>query len=298
MTYHTPVLLKESIDGLAIRENGRYVDATYGSGGHSQMILNNLGEGLLLAFDQDEEALENKIDDDRLILVNQSFRYLKNFAKLYKLTPLDGVLADLGVSSHQIDTPERGFSTRFSGDLDMRMSKKGKNTAYNVVNHYPTERLERIFRDFGEIKNARKLALEIDNWRVQCPFKTTEDLKKATESCASKGRENQYLARVFQAIRIEVNEEIEVLKELLMQSAEMLETGGRLVVISYHSLEDRLVKNYMKSGNFEGEIQKDFYGNPQVKFKMINRKPIVPDEKEIEENSRARSAKLRIAEKV
>jgi len=297
MEYHKPVLLKECIDGLNIRPDGIYVDVTFGGGGHSREILKHLTTGKLYAFDQDEDAVKNKIDDPRFVLIKQNFRYLKNFLKLYNALPIDGLLADLGVSSHQFDEAERGFSTRFEAKLDMRMDRNTKLTAADVLNTYTEEDLKRIFRLYGEVDNAGYLASIIFHNRKDKPLETVNDLKSMIIKCVKRGRENQYYAQVFQALRIEVNRELEVLEDLLMQSLEVLKPGGRLVVMSYHSLEDRLVKNFTRTGKFEGEVEKDFFGNQLTPFTQITRKPVVPDEKQIEENSRARSAKLRIAEK-
>lgn len=297
MEYHNPVLLKECIEGLNINPKGIYVDVTFGGGGHSREILKHLTTGKLYAFDQDEDAVKNKIDDERFVLIRQNFRYLKNFLKMYNALPVDGVLADLGVSSHQFDQADRGFSTRFEAKLDMRMDRNDKLTAADILNTYSEEDLKRIFKLYGEIDNAGRLAYAVFHARKEKQIETVNDLKVAIEKCVRRGRENQYFAQVFQALRIEVNKELDVLQELLTQSLEVLKPGGRLVVIAYHSLEDRLVKNIMRSGKFEGEIDKDFFGNQLTPFKQITRKPIVPTEKENEENSRARSAKLRIAEK-
>ncbi len=296
--YHEPVLLKESIAGLNIKGEGIYIDATYGGGGHSREILKHIDKGSLIAFDQDQDALKNEADDDRLILINQNFRFMKNFLKLYKAVPVNGILADLGVSSYQIDKPERGFSLRFEGALDLRMNQKKELSAKQVVNEYPVRKLKEIFWNYGELKNGSKVAIEIDKARNKTEITTTKQLQEATINCAPKGLENKFYAKLFQALRIEVNDELGSLKDLLSQSVELLDKGGRLVVISYHSLEDRLVKNFLKSGNFEGNIEKDFYGNPLVQFKLITKKPVVPTEEEINRNRRARSAKLRIAEKI
>jgi 16S rRNA (cytosine1402-N4)-methyltransferase len=295
--FHKSVLLDESIKALVIQPDGIYVDATYGGGGHSQAILKELHRGKLFAFDQDEDALKNKIDDDRLILIHNNFRYLRNFLKLYKTIPVDGILADLGISSHQIDQPERGFSTRFEGDLDMRMNRDKKISAKEIVNHYPEEKLATLFREFGDLRNSTKIARLIITARKANPVNTTMELKTVLMPAAERGKENKFFAQVFQALRIEVNQELEALKEFLIQATDVLKQGGRLVVISYHSLEDKLVKNYFRSGNFEGTVKKDFYGNPIIPMKVINRKPIVPDEREVLTNVRARSARLRIAEK-
>ncbi len=298
MEYHRPVLLKECIDGLNINPKGIYVDVTYGGGGHSKEILKHLTTGSLYAFDQDEDALKNKIDDERFVLIKQNFKYLKNFLKMYNALPIDGLLADLGVSSHQFDEADRGFSTRFDSKLDMRMDQNSKQTAADILNIYSEGELKHVFKLYGEIDNAGRLAYAIFHSRKEKKIETVSDLKTVIEKCVKRGRENQYYAQVFQALRIEVNKELDVLKDLLTQCLEVLKPGGRLVVISYHSLEDRLVKNIIRSGKFEGEVEKDFFGNQLAPFKMITRKPVVPDEAEVLENSRARSAKLRIAEKV
>jgi len=297
MEYHNPVLLKECIEGLNINPAGIYVDVTFGGGGHSREILKHLTTGKLYAFDQDDDAVKNKIDDERFVLIKQNFRYLKNFLKMYNALPVDGLLADLGVSSHQFDEAERGFSIRFNAKLDMRMDQNAKQTAADVLNTYSEEELKRIFKLYGEVDNAGYLASIIFHNRKDKHIDTVNDLKVMITKCVKKGRENQYYAQVFQALRIEVNKELEVLQELLTQSLEVLKPGGRLVVISYHSLEDRLVKNIMRSGKFEGEVEKDFFGNQLTPFKQITKKPIVPSAEENEINSRARSAKLRIAEK-
>lgn len=297
MEYHNPVLLKECIEGLNINPEGIYVDVTFGGGGHSREILKHLTTGKLYAFDQDDDAVKNKIDDERFVLIKQNFRYLKNFLKMYDALPVDGLLADLGVSSHQFDEAERGFSIRFNAKLDMRMDQNGKQTAADVLNTYSEEELKRIFKLYGEVDNAGYLASIIFHNRKDKHIDTVNDLKVMITKCVKKGRENQYYAQVFQALRIEVNRELDVLQELLIQSLEVLKPGGRLVVISYHSLEDRLVKNIMRSGKFEGDVEKDFFGNQLTPFKQITKKPIVPSPEENEINSRARSAKLRIAEK-
>lgn len=298
MHYHEPVLLKQCIEGLAIRPDGVYVDVTYGGGGHSEEILRHLTTGRLYAFDQDEDAIKNKLGDERLVLIKQNFRYLKNFLRMYNALPIDGLLADLGVSSHQFDKAERGFSTRFDAELDMRMDRSGGHTAAVIINTYSEGDLRRIFKMYGEVDNAGKLAYMVVRARAEKPIETVNDLKRVADACVKRGRENQYYAQVFQALRIEVNKELEVLQDLLLQCADVLKPGGRLVVLSYHSLEDRLVKNVMKSGKLNGEVEKDFFGNPLVPYAVITRKPIVPDEVEVERNSRARSAKLRIAEKI
>jgi len=299
MEFHESVLLKESIEALSIKPDGIFVDATFGGGGHSKEILKRLGErGRLYAFDQDEDAAKNSLEDPRFIMINNNFRYLKNFLKLYKAVPVDGIIADLGISSYQIDTPERGFSTRYEGRLDMRMDRRTTFSAKELVNNYDEEKLVTIFSLFGEIRNASKLAKVIVSERKEKEIKTTGELKEIIRPCIFKGKENKYLAQLFQAIRIEVNQELASLQEFLKQSNEILRQGGKLVVISYHSLEDKLVKNFFKSGNFLGETVKDFYGNPLVPFKVITRKPIVPAAAEISVNNRARSAKMRIAEKL
>lgn len=298
MEYHNPVLLKECIEGLNINPQGIYVDVTYGGGGHSKEILKHLTTGKLYAFDQDDDAIANKVNDERLVMIKQNFRYLKNFLKLYNALPIDGLLADLGVSSHQFDEADRGFSTRFDAKLDMRMDRGAKQTAADVLNTYSEEDLKRIFKLYGEVDNAGRLAHVIFNARKEKEIHTVNDLKQVVSKCVKWGRENQYYAQVFQALRIEVNRELDVLQELLLQTLDVLKPGGRLVVISYHSLEDRLVKNIIKTGKLEGELEKDFFGNPLTPFKAITRKPVVPDALEIEQNSRARSAKLRIAERL
>ena len=296
--YHTPVMLKESIDGLAIKSAGLYVDVTYGGGGHARAILENLGtEGRLLAFDQDSDALSNVPEDERFTFVNQNFNYLTNFLRLYKAFPVDGILADLGVSSHQLDAAERGFSTRFDAALDLRMKRNAGLTARQVINQYSQEELTRVFRDFGELPNAWKLALTLIDAREKQEIITTDQLKEVLFRFTRKGQENKFYARVFQALRIEVNGELDALKSMLQQSIKSLKPGGRLVVLSYHSLEDRLVKHFMRSGNFEDATEKDFYGNVLSPFRVINRKAITASEDEIENNPRARSARLRIAER-
>jgi len=296
--YHQPALLHECIEGLSINPSGIYADLTFGGGGHSREILSKLNaDGSLIAFDQDEDALQNAIDDERFTLVTENFRYLKNFLRLHKALPLDGLLADLGISSHQIDTPERGFATRFEGPLDMRMTRSQGITAAQMVNTYPEEKLRSVFKLYGEISNARQLANKISEARTN-PITTTGELKEAIKSCMPSGYENKYLAQVFQAIRIEINDEMGALQAMLKQCADVLKPGGRLVIISYHSLEDRLVKNYIKAGNLEGILEKDFYGNIIAPLKSITRKPITPSSSEIAGNPRSRSAKLRIAQKI
>ena len=296
--YHNPVLLKECISGLNINPSGVYVDVTFGGGGHSRQILKALEDGRLIAFDQDSDSLANTLDDERFTLVNHNFRFLKNFLKLHNADEVDGILADLGVSSHQFDIPERGFSTRFEADLDMRMNQNQAKTAADILNTYDEEDLRIMFRNYGELNNPGCFTKAIINTRNNNTINTTGQLIEAVSGCFPRHKRNKFLAQVFQAIRIEVNDEMAVLRELLIQSTEALKPGGRLVIISYHSLEDRLVKNFIRSGNFEGKVDKDFYGNPIVEYKQITRKPMVPNEDEIVENSRARSAKLRIAEKI
>jgi 16S rRNA (cytosine1402-N4)-methyltransferase len=297
MEYHNPVLLQASVDGLNIKPDGVYVDVTFGGGGHSKEILSRLGpNGKLFAFDQDEDALANALPDDRFTLINENFRFIKRFLRFYGLKSVDGILADLGVSSHQFDVPERGFSTRFDAGLDMRMSQKNDLNAYRVVNEYDEANLKRVFLDYGELKNAPVLARTILEAREVQLIKTTDELKEALAKHLPDRVRNKILAQIYQAIRIEVNQEMDVLKEFLEQSLEVLKPEGRLSVISYHSLEDRLVKRFMKNGMFEGEPERDFFGNFSVPFKTIG-KLIVPDKEEIKINNRARSAKLRIAEK-
>ncbi len=297
MSYHNPVLLFESVDGLEIVPNGIYVDVTFGGGGHSKEILKRLdSDGKLFAFDQDEDALENTIDDERFVLIHENFRYLKRFLKFYGIKKVNGILADLGVSSHQFDVASRGFSTRFDAELDMRMSKKAEISAYKVINKYPEERLSNILFLYGELRNARALAKQIVESRNEQAIKTSFELKEALQRFLPKSKEHKILAQIFQAVRIEVNQELEALKEFLMQTEDLLEVGGKLSVISYHSLEDRLVKRYVRSGMFEGEPEKDFYGNVTVPFKKG--KLITPSQEEIKKNNRARSAKLRIATKL
>ena len=297
MEYHNPVLLHASVDGLNIKPDGTYVDVTFGGGGHSKEILSRLGpNGKLFAFDQDEDALANALPDERFTLINENFRFIKRFLRFYGVKSVDGILADLGVSSHQFDVPERGFSTRFDAELDMRMSQKNDLNAYRVVNEYDEANLRRVFLDYGELKNAPVLSRTIIEAREHQPIKTTDELKEVLAKYLPERVRNKILAQIYQAIRIEVNQEMDVLKEFLEQSLEILAPGGRLSVISYHSLEDRLVKRFIKNGMFEGEPERDFYGNFSVPFKTIG-KLIVPDFAEIKINNRARSAKLRIAEK-
>ncbi|MEN9907112.1 MAG: hypothetical protein RLZZ540_253 [Bacteroidota bacterium] len=298
MEYHNPVLLKETVDGLNIKPDGVYVDVTFGGGGHSKEILSRLGpNGKLFAFDQDEDALANALPDERFVLINENFRHIKRFLRFHGARSVDGILGDLGVSSHQFDVPERGFSTRFDAELDMRMSQKNDLNAYKVVNEYDDANLRRVFFDYGELKNAPALSRTIIEARTHRPIKTTDELKEVLAKYLPERVRNKILAQIYQAIRIEVNQEMDVLKEFLEQSLEILNPGGRLSVISYHSLEDRLVKRFIKNGMFEGEPERDFFGNFSVPFKTIG-KLIVPNNEEIKINNRARSAKLRIAEKI
>ena len=296
--YHKPVLLAESVDALVNNPDGVYVDVTFGGGGHSREILSRLSEkGRLFSFDQDTDALNNAIEDPRFTLINQNFRFLENSLLMYGVTQVDGVLGDLGVSSHQFDKAERGFSIRSDAPLDMRMNKMQDIDAYKVVNEYDEEALADIFYYYGELREARKLAREIVNKRKSADIKTTEDLKKVF-SYVPAHKSNKFFAQVFQAIRIEVNQELDALKEMLVQSSNVLKKDGRLVIISYHSLEDRLVKKFLKNGMFEGEPERDVYGNYQKVFELPYRKAIVPTEEEIEDNSRARSAKMRVGIKL
>lgn len=300
MSYHTSIMLEECIEGLNIKEDGVFVDLTFGGGGHSKAILKKLNKGHLYAFDQDEDARENAkdIDSRSFTLVQANFRYLKKYLKFYGVKKVDGILADLGVSSHQINEASRGFSTRFEGPLDMRMDQTLQKTAADVLNDYEEGELHRILGKYGEVRNAKTLASEMVRRRVSKPFETINDLKEILGKYAPRGRENKYYAQVFQAIRIEVNEELKVLEEMLEQSNEVLNKDGRLVVMSFHSLEDRIVKNYVNKGNFHGEAEKDFFGNLIRPFRPVNRKPVTAREEEIKLNNRARSAKLRVAEKV
>ncbi len=299
MAYHKPVLLSESIEGLNIKPKGIYVDLTFGGGGHSREVLRQLGnKGRLIAFDQDADAEKNLPDDKRVSFVMANFRYLRNFLRYHDIIQVDGILADLGISSHQIDKPERGFSFKTNTELDMRMSKLSAKTASTVLNEYDEGGLIRIFRTYGELKNARKIASTIVAARKSEVIQTTGDLDVALGNLVPKHNSSKFLAKLYQALRIEVNQELEALEEMLVQTKDALAPEGRLVVITYHSLEDRLVKNYMKSGNLEGDIEKDFYGKPLVPWKLINRSVIVPTEEELAKNNRARSAKLRIAEKL
>lgn len=298
MDYHLSVMLNECIEGLNIRTEGTYVDATFGGGGHSRAILSRLGDGgRLLAFDQDADAQANAIDDPRFTLLHENFRYLKSFLRLHGVRSVDGILADLGVSSHQFDVAERGFSTRLEGELDLRMDRRQELTAKDIVNSADVEELTRLLRLYGELPNAYQMAKAIVAARALKSIETTFDLREAVSHHLPRGMENKYLAMLFQALRIEVNGELEALKALLQQTVELLNPGGRLVVMSYHSLEDRLVKNFFKTGNFEGELKKDFYGNPLVPLKLVTRKAVTANEEELQRNPRSRSAKLRVAEK-
>jgi 16S rRNA (cytosine1402-N4)-methyltransferase len=298
--YHKPVMLKGCIEGLQINPDGIYVDVTFGGGGHSMVILENLKEGRLIAFDQDEDAKRqaDNIQSRSFTFCQANFRYMKQYLKLNGVTQVDGILADLGISSHQIDSPERGFSTRFEGPLDMRMDQTGKLTAAKILNEYPEMDLHKIFGMYGELKNARTAAKAVIAARTINPLLTTLDLKTALQPIAPRGKENKYFAQVFQALRIEVNQEMKALEDFLHQCGEVMKSRGRLVVMSYHSLEDRMVKNYINTGKMFGELEKDFYGNPIRPFQAINRKPIEASEEEVNENKRARSAKLRVAEKI
>ena len=296
--YHNPVLLHRSIEGLRIKPSGIYVDATFGGGGHARAILDQLDSGHLYGFDQDTDTVRNTIEGDCFTLITQNFRFLKNFLKLHGITSVDGILADLGVSSHQFDMAERGFSTRLDGRLDMRMDQGAPVSAFDIVNSYAIEELNHIIREYGELKNSYRVAKAIISAREEQQIETTNDLINAVQKCFVPNKLNKSLAMLFQALRIVVNDEIDALKDFLKQATDLLTPKGRLVVISYHSLEDRLVKNLIKTGNFEGKLEKDFYGNPEVIYTAINRKVIVPDEEEIKTNSRARSARLRIAEKI
>lgn len=298
MEYHNPVLLQESVEGLNIMPNGVYVDVTFGGGGHSREILNRLGEkGKLYAFDQDPDALENKIDDPRFTLINENFRFVKRFLRFHNIKEVDGILGDFGVSSHQFNVAERGFSTRFDARLDMRMDQKSSLSAFEVINEYEEEHLKKMFYEYADLRNAPRLAQEIVKARAEAPIESSERLKEVLKPFLFKEKEHKILAQIYQAIRIEVNQEIEVLKEFLLQTPDLLKKGGRLSLISYHSLEDRLVKRYIRSGLFEGEAEKDFYGNISVPFKKV-KGLIIPDSEEIKRNNRARSAKLRIAKKL
>ena len=298
MEYHNPVLLTETVDGLNIQPNGVYVDVTFGGGGHSQEILARLGEqGKLIAFDQDKDALENSLDDPRFLLINENFRYLKRFLRFNGYEKVDGILGDFGVSSHQFDVADRGFSTRFEADLDMRMNQDSSFSAFDVINKYSEEQLKNVLFQYGELRSATGMARVVIEARKQAPIVSSDELKKALGRFLPVHRENKILAQIYQAIRIEVNQELEVLKEFLLQTQEVLKVGGRLSLISYHSLEDRLVKRFIRNGLFEGEPEKDVFGRVEVPFKKVG-KFIIPSRDEIKLNNRARSAKLRIAEKL
>ena len=295
--YHIPVMLDECMEGLDIKPDGVYIDLTFGGGGHSKAIIQRLSEkGSLYAFDQDSDAIKNALDDERFTMIEDNFSNLTNQLKLYRVTQVDGILADLGISSYQIDCAERGFSTRFDAELDLRMNRKQILTAKDVVNTYSYEQLKKIFSDFGELSNAHQIAKKIESLQIE-GISTTTQLKEILQPLAQRGKENKFFAQVFQALRIEVNGEIDVLKKMLEQTSPLLKQGGRLVVMSYHSLEDRLVKNYMKTGNCEGKVEKDFFGNVLNDLVLVNRKPITASQEELESNPRSRSAKLRIAEK-
>lgn len=298
-TYHVPVLLNESIDGLNIKKDGIYIDVTFGGGGHSREILSRLeGDARLFSFDQDQDAELNIIKDDRFTFVRSNFRYIKNWMRYHGIEQIDGLLADLGVSSHHFDDETRGFSFRFDAPLDMRMNKRGGQTAADIINGYDEQRLADIFFLYGELKNARKIASALGKARIAKRIETTNDLMDATEKLFRQEREKKEMAKMFQALRIEVNHEMDALKDMLKGATELLAPGGRLSVITYHSLEDRMVKNIMKTGNVEGKMEKDFFGRTETPFKLINSKVIIPTEEEQERNPRSRSAKLRIAEKI
>lgn len=298
MNYHNPVLLKEAVDGLNVQPAGVYVDVTFGGGGHSHEILARLGpKGKLYAFDQDKDALKNTIDDERFTLINENFRFIKRFLRFYGVRKVDGILGDFGVSSHQFDVAERGFSTRFESKLDMRMNQDSTLSAYEVINNYEEKQLRNVLSSYGELRSAPKIARTIISERKNGEIATSERLKEILQPFLPMGKEHKILAQIYQAIRIEVNQEIEVLKEFLLQTEGLLKPGGRLSLISYHSLEDRLVKRFIKNGLFEGEPEKDFYGNITVPFRKVG-KLIVPSSEEIRKNNRARSAKLRIAERL
>lgn len=297
--YHIPALLHESIEGLDIKPDGTYVDVTFGGGGHSKEILSRLGEnGKLFGFDQDEEAYENVLHDDRFVFVRSNFRYLNNFLQYYQVEKVDGILADLGVSSHHFDDEARGFSFRYDSQLDMRMNQSAKQTAADILNNYEEDDLSKLFYQYGELRLSRKIASAIVFERQKKPITTVNEFLEIMNRFTQRDKEKKILAQAFQALRIEVNQELHALSEMLQQSVELLTVGGRLSVISYHSLEDRIVKNFFRSGNIEGNIEKDFYGNPLTNLKIINRKVIIPTEEEQRLNPRSRSAKLRIAEKI
>ena len=296
--YHDPVMLKESTEALNIDPNGTYVDVTYGGGGHSAEILSKLVDGKLYAFDQDPDSQSQKRESDNLIFINQNFRFLSNYLKMYKAVPVDGLLADLGISSHQINVEDRGFAFRMEGPLDMRMSQQGDLTAEKIINEYSEQELKQVLFEYGEVKNATKVARRIIERREDNKISTTGQLVETLQDLVPARIKNRFFAQIFQALRIEVNQEMEALKELLMQLEESIKTDGIIAFITYHSLEDRLVKNFIKSGNLKGEIKKDFYGNVIKPFEAVNRKPILPSDEEIERNNRARSAKLRVAKRL
>lgn len=296
--YHVPVLLHECIEGLNINPNGSYVDVTFGGGGHSREILSNLDQGHLFGFDQDIDAQKNAFDDPRFTFVRSNFKYIKNFLRYHNSPQVDGILADLGVSSHHLNESQRGFAFRLEGKLDMRMNQRAKQTAADVLNLYEPESLMQIFRQYGEIKNPGKLARKIEARREYEPFDEIDNFLEEINDCAPKHAEHKYFAKVFQALRIEVNDEMGALRNFLEKCTDVIRPGGRLVVITYHSLEDRMVKNFVRSGNIDGKIEKDIYGNFEAPFKAVNRKVIIPSDEENKRNSRARSAKLRIAERI
>lgn len=299
MEYHLPVMLNECLEGLNINPSGVYVDVTFGGGGHSRAIMERLGDaGRLLAFDQDEDALQNALDDSRFTLIHENFSHLKSFLRLHGVRQVDGILADLGVSSHQFDEGSRGFTFRTDGELDLRMDRRQELSAKELVNTIEEAELRKLLSLYGELPNAAAMARAICTARKDAPIETTFQLKDAVKRHLPRNQENKFLAMLFQALRIEVNGELEALKKMLNQSIEILKPGGRLVVMSYHSLEDRLVKNFMKTGNFEGNLEKDFYGNPITPLKVISRKAITPTEEELARNNRSRSAKLRVAEQI
>lgn len=298
MEYHNPVLRQLSVDYLVTNPNGVYVDVTYGGGGHSRCILEKLDQGRLIAFDQDVDAQSQLIEDEKFTFVASNFKNLSRFLKYHQAYPVDGILADLGVSSHQFDTPERGFSYREDGELDMRMNRQTGTSAQDVINQYDEKALSDVFYRYGELSDGRALARRILKARDEQPITTTQQLVEVLKPALIRGKENKSLSKIFQAIRIEVNQEMSVLESFLEQTIDALKVGGRLVIISYHSLEDRMVKNFMRAGNLSGEVEKDFFGNPQTPFKLITRKAIQPDNEEINNNPRARSAKLRVAEKI
>jgi len=296
--YHIPVMLSECLDGLRLKPDGVYVDVTYGGGGHARKILDQLSTGKLIAFDQDDDAVKNVQDHPNLIFVNHNFQFIKNFLKFYEIESVDGILADLGISSHQIDEGSRGFSFRFDAPLDMRMNQQQKQSAFDIINGYSAQSLSDIFKRYGELRFAWKLANKIVAVREKSPIKTTGELADLAREYTIPKQENRSLAQLFQAVRIEVNGELIVLEDLLDSCTDVLHSGGRLVVMSYHSLEDRMVKSYMQTGNIQGDLQKDIYGKSLSPYKLITRKPITATESELERNTRSRSAKLRVAEKI